>query len=154
VILRLVDLKKESKELIDSYVSQGLISKDKAYAVWMATSTEELVTALQLFLELDNYKIDVIWRYVRTNVWRGVFSVDEKLSMFNEYDSWFFEQLLANKGLLSFKQLLDLFPSPHLARKTAFSLIQMKIIEKKELTTNEVFFMLRLDFYQRCLDGN
>jgi len=149
----MVDLNGESKTLIKEYVSRGLLSRDKIHDLWLATNTDEAISALRLFLDLTPERVDVIWCYVRNVVWKGVLDKDSKLTMFNEYESWFFENLLRHKGLMSYSFALDkLFPSPHLAKVTTHSLVDMGLVDKIVLDTNEVFFLLNLDFYKRCFE--
>lgn len=147
--MSVIDLSGDSKLAIKEYVAKGFLSKDKINVLWSSTTDRvDFLAALRLFVELSPEKIDVIWHYIRNDVWKGVLTRDDRLTIFNEYEAYFFDFLLKRGGLVSYSvSLSDVFPTPYVAKKTIDSLLGMGLIEKIVLTTNEVFYLLSLDFY-------
>lgn len=156
----MVDLNPESKRLIMEYVKRGLINKSKIHDLWVGIDEADLANALRSFVEIDDAKEEVVWRYVRKVVWQGVNDKEDEKTMFNTDEMWFFELLLRNKGILSYKAVLDNFPSPYRAKNSYSKLLNMEdenkkdisIVDKITLTNNEVFLLLNLDFYKRCFE--
>lgn len=147
-MVRVVGLKKQSKTLLDSYVTAGVLRKSQVYNLWKAETRDDIFKALSVFVTLDADKILKIWSFVIHNVWVGVYDKDDKDSVFNEYENIFFRELLNCKGLISKIRVLDsVLKTPHQTKVVVENLQEMGLVDVLSLNNGEVLYLLNLKFY-------
>lgn len=148
-----VDLSRESKDLLSGYVDNGFLSKDKIHDLWKASNKKSFVSIMSVVYDLHQSDIDVVWRFIRTKVWKGISNRDDLLTIFNEQESFVFEKLLQNNGFISHVDLLKkVVPTPYMAKKTMENLCRANFVDKIILSTNEVYYLLNMKFHSDCYE--